>query len=111
MTMFGPSPIPIRRIGITTEVRQAINSACQSIYKEKPFDLKVVAYGYSTLLMYSVCASSRSEIDPADVDFDSVKSAFLNSMPESGYQPIDIILGSISYLAPSSAKFLITLHT
>ncbi len=111
MTMFGPSPIPIKRIGVTPEVKQAINNACRSIYGEKPFNLQVVAYGYSTLLMYSVCASSRKEIDPAAVDLVAVKSSFTGTMPEFERIPTDIVLGSFSYPAPSSAKFLIVVHT
>ncbi len=111
MTMFGPSPIPIRKIGVTPEIRQAINNACRSIYGEKPFILQVVAYVYSTLLMYSVCASSKSEIDPAAVDLAAVKSGFTGAMPEFERPPTDIILGSFGYLAPSSAKFMITIRT
>lgn len=110
MTMFGPSPIPIRRIGVTTEVKQAINNACRSIYGEKKFNLQVVAYTYSTLLMYSVCASSRSEIDPAAVDMVAVKSSFTGTMPEFERTPTEVVLGSISYLAPSSAKFMLIIR-
>ena len=110
MTMFGQSPMPIRRKGVTAEVRQAIGNACRSIYKDKPFNFQVVAYEYSTLLMYSVGAYSKSEIDPAAVDLVAMKSGFTGTMPEFEDTPTDIVLGSLSYPAPSSAKFMIIIR-
>ena len=111
MTMFGgQSPIPIKKTGVTAEIRQAIESACRSIYRDKSFSLQVLAYRYGILLMYSVNAYSRLEIDPAEVNFGDIESTFISSMPTSSCLKTDIILGRLSYPAPSSAKFLITVE-
>jgi len=113
MTMFGrsQSPILLRRIGVTVDMRQTIDNACRSIYKEKKFGLRVVAYSYSSLFMYSISAYSSSEISPEEVSFDAMRSAFTSGIPISEYSSVDIILGSIRYPAPSSAKLMILVHT
>ena len=111
MTTFGAYPTPITKFGVTQGVKQAINSACQSIYGDKTFKSQVIAYRYGSLLMYSVSASSKAEIDAADINFDAMKTLLSGNLPELSLKDIDIALGSIDYLAPSSAKFLIILHT
>ena len=112
MTMSNQTPIPIRKITVTSYVKSAISDMCRSIYKQERFSTQVVAYAYSDLLMYSVNAFSNSEILPADCDVEDMKSAFISSIPYSTVIPeVDIFLGKIIYVAPSSMKFLMIVRT
>lgn len=105
----GPGPIPIQRAGVTEYVKTAAKAACDSIYKDTPHICQVMAYKYGSLLMYSISASSKFGSSWSEVAFDTMKATFVDSLGST--DPTEVVFGSAQYIAPSSIKFMIIIHT